>query len=148
LDYNPGDRDGYRRERSNRYADPKHSKTIVVSNWRHHIAAGRFEMSAREMATIWIIGIAAVFVIIWDHRTQANRIVSATGSQPSGGVASNTLNIVEGPSTDVGTNNPIPMAGNEFGALTVYGNPGSGDAQANGHDAAFGNIFDNLAGQF
>ena len=103
-------------------------------------------MTAREMATIWIIGIAAVIVIIFDHRNQAASILNVIGVAPAQD-KNQPLTIVTGPSTNIGTNNPMPIVGNEFGALAVYGDSLAGDTQPQGSDNAFGDLFNNLMGQ-
>lgn len=102
-------------------------------------------MTAREIASLWIIAVVAVFIIVWDHRNQAGVILNALtgGASSSGGPSP----IVTSVASNLGTNDPMPMAGNEFGALATRGNFISGDVQPGGPDKAFGSIFDNLAGQ-
>jgi len=102
-------------------------------------------MTAREIAALWIIGLAGIAIIIWDHRAQAQNVVNAL-SGPSGGVANNPGVIIPGPSTGRTTNNATPMAGNEFGFLATYGNALSGDASPSGPDFAFSDIFNSLNG--
>ncbi len=103
-------------------------------------------MTARELASLWIIAIAAVFVIVWDYRNQLGAVLSAaTGvASPRSAVAATTIVATSNTAT---TNAASPLAGNEYGFLATYGNPLSGDTQPNGVDTAFGNIFNNLMGQ-
>src|SRR5208283_4252106 len=103
-------------------------------------------MTAREIASLWIITVSAVFVIVWDYRSQLNGLVNAAFGTSTLSAPGGVLTIFTGPSTNVGTNAPIPLAGNEFGALATYGTSMSGDVQPGGADTAFGNIFNNLTG--
>jgi hypothetical protein len=105
-------------------------------------------MTAREIASLWIIGVAAIFIIIWDHRNQAGSVLNALGASqaPSAGAQSMNAPIIpQGAPNNTNTNNAEPVAGNEFGFIATYGNRFSGDTSASGVDAVFGNIFDNIA---
>jgi hypothetical protein len=103
-------------------------------------------MTAREIASLWIVAVAAVFVLIWDHRNQSGAILSALGGPSKPSLANGAQTVLLGPSTSLTTNGATPMAGNEFGALATYGNRFDGSTQANGSDSAFGNIFNDLSG--
>jgi len=98
-------------------------------------------MTAREIASMWIIAVAAIFVIIWDYRNQVNMILANIVTPPR--ASANTVNYPP-VSSDIGTNNPSPIAGNEFGPLATYGNSLTGDVQPQGPDASFGSVWDNL----
>lgn len=104
-------------------------------------------MNAREIASLWIVAIAAVFVIVWDYRAQLGAIVVAATGSPAPSPTNSPALLISGPSTNMGTNSPIPIVGNEFGALATFGNVMSGGVQNGGPDKIFGNIFDNLGGQ-
>jgi hypothetical protein len=98
-------------------------------------------MTAREGATLWLIGIAAIALVIWDHRNSMNKILANLG-----GTTGQILptDIMPGQTANLTTNSAIPMAGNEFGALATRGGLIDGATQPNGLDKVFGSIWDNL----
>ena|ERR1700731_2524166 len=102
-------------------------------------------MTPREIATLWIVGLAAVMLIIWDHRQTQGTILDAMGRAPGTQVIPDA--IITSVNSQLTTNDATPMAGNEFGRIATYGNVLAGDTQPNGLDKVFGNIFDNLAGE-
>ena len=95
-------------------------------------------MTPREIASLWLIGIAGIFLIIWDHRVHVNTILSAVTAP--GAAPDNTIETSI--TSNLTTNAALPMAGNEFGRLAAYGTPLSGDVQP--HDLAFGDIWNSL----
>jgi hypothetical protein len=101
-------------------------------------------ITAREIAYLWIIAFFGVALIIWDHRTQMQAILGKIGA----GAETFPPEIERGPSVNQTTNNAVPLTGNEFGFLQTFGNVVSGDAQTNGVDVVFGDIWNNLMGQF
>lgn len=98
-------------------------------------------MSAREIATLWIIALAGVFVIILDHRMQAGQIMAMLGGSraPIGG-ADNP--ILPGAAADVGiatTNDVTPSAtGNARGIGALWANPPTT------MQSVFGSIWDDI----
>ena len=101
-------------------------------------------MTSREIASLWIIGIGAAALIVWDYRNQLNAIVGAITGAPSPGSAKAANTINPGPSTNLTTNAATPLAGNEFGFLQTYGNSLSGDVVPGGPGVAFGSIWNDL----
>ena len=99
-------------------------------------------MNAREISTLWIIGVAAVALIIWDHRNALNTILNAVGGGVTGQATPDV--IISQVTSNLTTNNATPMAGNEFGSLATRGGIIDGDVQPNGLDKVFGSIWDNL----
>jgi len=105
-------------------------------------------MTAREIASLWLIGIAAVFIIVWDHRNQAGTVLNALGASqtPSAGASAMSGAVIpQSAPNSTTTNSAIPVAGNEFGFLATYGNRLTGDTSGSGVDAVFGDIFNNMA---
>lgn len=101
-------------------------------------------MSAREIAGLWLVGIIGIAIIIWDHFTQTNLILNALGAGGQAGVPGTQANpIVTRISSNVTTNDAMPVTGNEFGALGTYGTVMSGDVQP--LDAVFGDMWNNLS---
>jgi hypothetical protein len=98
-------------------------------------------MTAREGATLWLIGIAAIAIVIWDHRNSLNTIMASLSGSP-GQVIPSDIQVSQ--TANLTTNSAIPMAGNEFGALATRGGLIDGATQPNGLDKVFGNIWDNL----
>ena len=106
-------------------------------------------LNPREIASLYLIGLGAVFIIVWDHRSQASTILSALSSPNTATAPDSAYALGESPvitlrSTEVGTNDPMPQAGNEFGRLAFYGDGLSGGVQPTGLDASFGDIFNSL----
>lgn len=97
-------------------------------------------MTPREIASMWVIGIAAIFVIVWDYRTQLARVANI---QPL--PTSDQLVPALKPG-NLGTNDPIPMPGDRQGWLATYGNVIDGAAQSGGPDSVFTSIFARLRG--
>jgi len=103
-------------------------------------------MTAREIAALWIIGLAGVAAIVWDHRSQTNSVLNALGA-PAAPSGDGAATIIAGPSTGLTTNGATPAAGNEFGPLATWGNASDGSTSPSGLDTVFGDIFHSLSGE-
>lgn len=97
-------------------------------------------MTAREIAGLWLISIAGISLVVYDHRSQMQTILGALGS-PVGARPSNTEITPQADRRPLSTNSAMPMAGNEFGPLATYGTPLGGDVQPSGPDLIFSDIF-------
>lgn len=98
-------------------------------------------MSAREIASLWLVAIAGVTLILWDHRAHMQTVLGALSGR-AGPVATSAPEVPDG--MPQGTNDPIPMAGNEFGFIATLGRQIDGDTQPQGPDVAFGDLFFSL----
>lgn len=97
-------------------------------------------MTSREIAGLWLIAIAGISLVVYDHRSQMQTILGALGS-PIGALPSNTATAPQADRKPNSTNSAMPMAGNEFGPLTTFGTPLTGDVQPSGPDLIFSDIF-------
>ena len=94
------------------------------------------------MAMLWIVGIAAIFVIIWSHGQNTQSILDAIGGAPPLSPPTPQPTLTQA----AWSNNPMPIAGNEHGFLDVYGSVSSGDVQPSGPDSGFGDVWSSLSG--
>jgi len=92
------------------------------------------------------VALAAVMLIIWDHRQTSGSVLAAIGGGAPGAQVIPDA-IITSVTSSLGTNNPSPMAGDRQGRISTYGDVLAGDVQPNGLDKVFGNIFDNLMGE-
>lgn len=97
------------------------------------------QLSPRQIATLWIIGIAGTAIIIYDHRVQALTILNALNTpQAAGKAASGMMAAIFTPQ---GTNDPIPdAAAGRNGVANLWSIPYANTT------SAFGSIWDSLSG--